>query len=748
MGSHYVTFIRPRHGLLVALGLILGCSEQPTKPGDPGAPTFATVMATDPSQVLTVGVDAPANVTVTGTVAGIVVAVDNAVVDLSGAVVDCRGQTTPDDPRVGVWIKDDRSHVYVKGGGTGVIRHCGAAVLVGPAAPLSGQPGGSFNQIDGLVVQEDECPSGPYGPNELLCPVGIALSNSHDNKVGGNRITQSEWGIVITGADPRASGANDITHNTIEGTQSFAIYLTSNGNSIRDNVTTNIAGQTASAIRVDGDGNLITGNELSACCYAVRLSDGADDNTVTKNVVPDGWPGFVAVANTFRNVFRENIALSTEGVSAIDESGGCVNNTWAKNTFASSTPHCIIGVTLVAAAFTSPTVIQLDGAAAAFSSTITNDGTKLTGVAIRSWVTQGPYTRRAGGLALVSCRGALGLLLRGTCEQGGNSVIASNGAGGRGTLAAGSATVVVELARLLDGDTAVMDSRSLPITITRPVSGSFWELRASMPTPRYLLAVGVSNDVLYAVGGYGTSWYTPALEAYDPVSDSWTARPSLPTQQLNATAAVVVGVLYVVGGYTGASYTGAVEVYDPATNTWSSRAPMPTPRAEAGLGVVNGVLYAVGGYTGNSFTGVVEAYDPATNVWTTKAPMPTPRRPAVGVIDGVLYAVGGYTGVHYSGAVEVYDPATDSWTTKASLPTQSTDLAVGVVNGVLYALGGGVAGAVEMYDPVTNTWAPKGSMPTPRLGFAVGVVNGVLYTVGGVPFGSNTILGAVEAYHP
>jgi len=39
-------------------------------------------------------------------------------------------------------------------------------------------------------------------------------------------------------------------------------------------------------------------------------------------------------------------------------------------------------------------------------------------------------------------------------------------------------------------------------------------------------------------------------------------------------------------------------------------------------------------------------------------------------------------------------------------------------------------------------------MPTPRGGFAVGGVNGVLYTVGGVPFGTNTIVGGVEAYHP
>jgi hypothetical protein len=73
---------------------------------------------------------------------------------------------------------------------------------------------------------------------------------------------------------------------------------------------------------------------------------------------------------------------------------------------------------------------------------------------------------------------------------------------------------------------------------------------------------------------------------------------------------------------------------------------------------------------------------------------------------------------------------------------------VGVVNGVLYALGGGETGPIESYDAVTDTWVARGTMPTPRWGFAVGVVNGVLYTVGGVPFGTNDILGVVEAYHP
>lgn len=756
MSNRLTTSVRSRILPWLAVALLVGCDEQAITPPTVRAPEFSAVVSDDPTRVITVGVDAPANLTVTGTVAGIVVAVDNAVVDLSGATVDCRGQTSPDDPRVGVWIKGNQSHAVIKGGGTGVISHCGAAVLVGPAAPMSGGPGSGFNHIDGLVVQVDDCPSGPYGPNELLCPVGIALSNSHGNSVDGNRITQSEWGVVITGADPTESGGNVITGNTIEGTQSFAMYVRSDGNTIRGNVATNVAGQTTGGIRIVGDANVVTGNTLSAWGPDVELRGGSDDNAVTKNLVLEGSPGFAASPNTHRNVFRDNTALSPEGVSARDASGGCVNNAWTRNDFVSSDPPCIVGATLDAVGFTSPTAIQLEGTAATFSSLITNQADRLTGVALRSWVTQGPYTRRVGGFSLVDCRGALGALPRGVCAQRGDTLAARNGSGGRGTLAVGDASARVELVRVLGGDTGVVDFRTVPITITRPATGSYWEIMAPMPTPRRSTAVAAGSDRLYAVGGFGADWSvsTRTVEVYNPVSNSWTVKASLSAPVWNRAAAVVGDVLYVAGGFVTSSwpnyYTGLVEAYDPASNTWSPRAPMPTPRDEVGLAVVDGVLYAVGGYTADGPTAVVEAYAPASNTWSSRAPLPTARRAAVAVIDGVLYAVGGYAGGYYSNAVESYDPAADSWTTRASLPPQTNDVVVGAVDGVLYALTGGDVVDVQAYDPVTNTWAAKGTVPTPRWSLAVGGLNGVLYAVGGTAWVTNTyaVVGTVEAYHP
>jgi energy-converting hydrogenase Eha subunit A len=287
---------------------------------------------------------------------------------------------------------------------------------------------------------------------------------------------------------------------------------------------------------------------------------------------------------------------------------------------------------------------------------------------------------------------------------------------------------------------------------TEPCRSDCWTTKASMPTPRQGLGVGVVNGVLYAVGGNQSM----VVEAYDPVANTWTTKASMPTHRSDLGVGVVNGVLYAVGGesiglthchFTGEGpFVGVVEAYDPVTDTWTTRASMPTPRAFLGVGVVNGVLYAVGG--GNcsgSAPGAVEAYDPVADTWTIKASMPPPLGGArVGVVNGGLYAVGGGD----LGVVEAYDPVADTWTIKASMPPPLGGARVGVVNGVLYAVGGGDLGVVEAYDPVADTWTTKASMPTPRTGFGVGVVNGVLYAVGGENTLSITIVGVNEAYQP
>ena len=746
-----VTSLRRRHLVYLAVGLFTACSEQPTRPTDVAGPEFSAVTNTDPARVLTVGVDVPGALTLTGTVAGIVVVVDNAIVDLSKATVDCDGQTGP-DPKIGVWIKTNNTNVHVKGGGSGVIKNCGIGVLIGPPDPTNGEPGGSNNHIDGLVVQDN-------------AGWAMIVSNSHGNLLNSNRLL-SPNGMAVLGSSPTAStsGKNTIDGNTVTAGARFSIYASTDGNTIHGNV---LSGEAVdAAIAVDQDGNIISDNRIEAGpggddpFVGIQVLSGADDNTITKNQVNAGDFGVLVEANTFRNAIRGNSAVARSGRDALDESGGCVNNFWRQNTFRSSDPACILGITLDAVTFTSPTTIQLEGSAATFNSTITNHAVAdLTGVSIRVSIGQGDV-RRFVGIAPVLCGAASGVLPRRSCTQVGGTVTASN-ASGAGTLAVGDATAIIDLVRFVGVDAFVLDSRTVPISLTAPAAGSFWEIRAPMPTPRVTFGVGVVNGVLYAVGGDGHTGILATTESYDPVADRWTVKAPLSSPRRSLAVGVVNNILYAVGGGIQSALLGTVEAYNPVTNTWTTKAPLPTARQGLAVGVINGILYAVGGTTDCCGpVGIVEAYDPVANTWTAKAAMPTPRyNLVVAVHNGVLYALGGVGGVGQFGllgTVEAYDPVTDSWSARASLPTPRQSLAAGVVNGVLYAVGGSgqdvfggccdLSGAVEAYDPVADSWTAKLGLPTPRHSLGAEVINGILFAVGGA--GRNDILGTLEAYHP
>ena len=129
-----------------------------------------------------------------------------------------------------------------------------------------------------------------------------------------------------------------------------------------------------------------------------------------------------------------------------------------------------------------------------------------------------------------------------------------------------------------------------------PLQGA-WSARSSMPTPRGRLAVGVLNNIIYAVGGFGGE---TTVEAYDPITDTWTAKAPVNEGRLGAAAGTIAGKLYVVGG-TSFDSVQTLEEYDPVTNTWAFKSPMPTPRYLLAAVVINSKLYAVGGT--NSVTG-------------------------------------------------------------------------------------------------------------------------------------------------
>src|SRR5262245_50406312 len=349
-----------KRAMWLGVALLVGCDDQPTPSTGIDSPAFSRVTVTDPTTVLTVGVNAPANLTLKGTVAAIVIAVDNAVVDLSAATLDCSGQTGP-DPKIGLWIKGNRSHAYVKGGGTGVIQNCGIGVLIGPLDPQSAEPGGSNNQVAGL---------------KILAAQAILVSNSHGNLITSNTIPLggpfgiADFGISVVGKDASAavSGKNQIVNNTVAAGE-ISIYVSSEGNTVRGNVA---AGEATAGIVVDRDVNAIAGNQTTGLPgqdppnFGIQLRQGADSNTVTNNTLRALVNGIDLQQGALDNIIRGNTAIAN-GVDAKDENGNCVDNVWANNTFRNSDPLCIVGITLAAVTFTSPTAVQFDGPGATFN---------------------------------------------------------------------------------------------------------------------------------------------------------------------------------------------------------------------------------------------------------------------------------------------------------------------------------------------------------------------------------------------
>jgi N-acetylneuraminic acid mutarotase len=290
-----------------------------------------------------------------------------------------------------------------------------------------------------------------------------------------------------------------------------------------------------------------------------------------------------------------------------------------------------------------------------------------------------------------------------------------------------------------------------------------WVTKASMPTVREQMAVGVISQKLYVVGGqhYSASGYLAKNEMYNPTTNSWTTKAPMPTPRTGLAAGVINGILYAVGGRSisaggGEVYATTLEAYDPVTNSWTTKAPMPTGRAQISAGVINGILYVVGGNTSSFGPALhkVEAYNPVTNSWTTKAPMPVAQtRLAVAVFGNNLYTIGGLTHGN-SGSelatVQAYNPATNSWASKPPLPATRSGLAAGVASGLIFAVGGPVSiGKSEAYDGLTNSWFTSVPMPTRRFFLGMGVINNTLYAVGGRAYSqSGNDLGTLEAYGP
>jgi hypothetical protein len=130
--------------------------------------------------------------------------------------------------------------------------------------------------------------------------------------------------------------------------------------------------------------------------------------------------------------------------------------------------------------------------------------------------------------------------------------------------------------------------------------------KADMPTPRAALGVGVVGGLIYVLGGTSDGRTAcPAVEVYDPATDTWTSKGTVPEPRWDLCAITIGQKIYALGGRSGGwpgfvddsavVFMKSVTLYDPAGNTWSPKPDMNVRRADSAASVVDGRIYVFGG---------------------------------------------------------------------------------------------------------------------------------------------------------
>jgi len=294
-----------------------------------------------------------------------------------------------------------------------------------------------------------------------------------------------------------------------------------------------------------------------------------------------------------------------------------------------------------------------------------------------------------------------------------------------------------------------------------PAPDSGWLPAAPAPVALFE-SQGVSvADKIYLFGGFNNSAVqaTPAVNVYDPVTNTWTPRGNMPVATTHGGVAVDGTTVWLVGGLLG-DYNGGSNLptkstwrYDTLTDAWTPGPDLPAASGAGGTAIVGRSLHYFGGFApdgqGDSSKHYVldlDAYaaDP-TATWNFAASMPTARNHfGSAVLNGKIYAIGGQHGrdetLHNLRDVNVYDPATDKWSSAAKLPKPMSHFhnSTTILNGKILIAGGVTNGRFPLsdewqYDPATNAWTASVPLPAPRKAPVAVTAAGLLYVLTGSP---------------
>jgi N-acetylneuraminic acid mutarotase len=288
-----------------------------------------------------------------------------------------------------------------------------------------------------------------------------------------------------------------------------------------------------------------------------------------------------------------------------------------------------------------------------------------------------------------------------------------------------------------------------------------WTALADLTEPRQETAVVELGGEIYLIGGYDEQQrIVPAVEAFNPATNTWRAVAALPIAIHHVNAAVTGDRIYIAGhlGPDGFNAGGAVFEYDPAQDAWTQKTSMPAgrERGASAVAVAGGNIFVFGGLRGGS-RDEVDVYDPRADKWTSLPPMPrTVDHVVAGAIGQKIYIAGGRNAAGLTARLDIFDPADGTWTEGAPMPTSRAGSAGAVAGQRLYVFGGegnraietGVFAEVEAYDATANTWRVLAPMPTPRHGTGAAAAGGRIYVPGGAVVEGFGAVDALEAFDP
>jgi len=318
-----------------------------------------------------------------------------------------------------------------------------------------------------------------------------------------------------------------------------------------------------------------------------------------------------------------------------------------------------------------------------------------------------------------------------------------------------------ETCSVTQGATGTIGTNNVTNVAISCLTGS-WTPLSSMPDPRGFMAVTVSNNLIYTIGGVSNAFDTNqtcynTVTVYDPSTDSWSFAAPYPISGFGMGATTINGIIYVFGGTSCQNNDASVAnayAYDPTANSWTPIASMPNGAlTNVGVGTDGTHAYLFGGLNATSldYSASIQVYDPTTNSWSSPS-FSLPFFAGAGVVwvsngsgGGLFNIIPGYFQGTPLSTENQYFPNENVGLTNF-LPFATEFPAAAEIGTTTYVAVANYNSAPQFFQGPFQPMAP----PTvQQIGASAAVVNGVFYLIGGMQQSeTGPGIGTVEAYQP